>query len=184
MGLRQRRAPASARSSITRETAGIRGEYPEHARLGAQHRDICGAVTAQDDCEGQVQQDLRWIVDRARSSPGPTPADNARSRPHTRAVSANNTLPAGEIIDSPLTTAGSHGRHWVRSTCGVPFCSGCDVVANARFPYRTGACLSVMIRGDARDSLNQPTHAFGPPPRAYTDSGTPWTTPTNSTATC
>jgi hypothetical protein len=34
------------------------------------------------------------------------------------------TPPAVEIIDSPLATTGSHGRHWVRFTLEVPLLFG------------------------------------------------------------
>jgi hypothetical protein len=43
-----------------------------------------------------------------------------------------------EIIDSPLATTGSQGRHWVRFTLGVPLLVGICCRRKHQFPLQDG----------------------------------------------
>jgi hypothetical protein len=63
--------PDSARGVDRTRDRRVGGHQTEHAWLGAQHGDVRSAVTTHRDRDGQVHQDLRAVVNRARDSPWP-----------------------------------------------------------------------------------------------------------------
>jgi len=105
------RFPASARSSITRETVGSDATMPNTPGW-ARSRAMSAAQSPPSATVMARSTKIfagSWMVRERRH--GRTPADRCRSRPVIRAVWASNTPPAVEIIDSPPATTGSQGRH-------------------------------------------------------------------------
>lgn len=97
----------------------IRGNRPEHLRLGPDHRHIGQTVTPQRDHSRDIGENLAGSRIARRPRHGANAADSIRSIPETRIVCRSNSPPADEINDSragsrttPATT--------LRFTYGVP----------------------------------------------------------------
>jgi hypothetical protein len=87
----------------------VRGDRTEHARLGAQQRDIGQAVPAQRHRERQTRHDLRGSCTANGLRQRANPADNARSKPDARTASTSRTPPARETTPEPAESTRTYG---------------------------------------------------------------------------
>ena len=105
-----RPSASSASRAISRDTPRVRGNRPEHPRLGAQlepHRTPRPPPRATATASSSTIFPGSWIASGRRH--GPNRFESSLASLLRRAVSTSSVPPACDTSDSPPTITGSHG---------------------------------------------------------------------------
>ena len=118
----------------------VRGDRPEHRRLGPDRCQISQAVTAERDRCGEIEQHLPGVMNSTRCTPRRQRHRQATLQPRNPKPSRSSNAPEDEISDSRTESRTTFGTG-LRFTRGVPSTWNFLTVASPRIPSRTGTSV-------------------------------------------